>query len=472
MSHIFISYSKNNIEFARYLRALLESEGFPVWMDEEQLVASARWWKSIESSIESCSAFVVIMSPDAAESDWVEREILLAESKKRPIFPVLLTGSAWSRLANIQYEDLRAGLHARLSARLIEALRQRLPVTSPLRRVAFTIQQGDITAFEADVAAFKYAHAFHGADNVVASLLNDRINLNMDSLRAPEDEYRLVSTGGSLPFAHVLYLGMPPLRFIGYAQLREFGARSLTALAEAAPRTRHVAMTIHGPGFSRDERESFLSQFAGLRDAMQAGTLPPALQQITIVDRVADRVTRLRELLEETLVGADYAVPFTAGWGYHLTIPDTAAPLESEPAALQSAGTTAEKPHAFVIMPLHAENEDFYTYGVQGAVHAHALLCETNLNPDPQAADSALEIARARIDTARVVIVDLTAADALTCLQLGYAWGRGVPTLLLLKHNHAAPIPASAPPIVYNRIKDLESGLLQALDQLKEQGLL
>ena len=176
----------------------------------------------------------------------------------------------------------------------------RLPAAAPLRRVAFTIQQGDITAFEADVAAFKYAHAFDGADNVVANLLNDRINLNMDALRAPEDEYRLVATGGSLPFAHVLYLGMPPLLFVGYAQLREFGARSLTALAEAAPRTRHVAMTIHGPGFSRDERESFLSQFAGLRDAMQAGTLPPALQQITIVDRVADRVTRLRELLEQT----------------------------------------------------------------------------------------------------------------------------------------------------------------------------
>jgi hypothetical protein len=48
MSHIFISYSKQNIAFARRLRHLLEAEGFAVWMDETRLVPSERWWPTIE----------------------------------------------------------------------------------------------------------------------------------------------------------------------------------------------------------------------------------------------------------------------------------------------------------------------------------------------------------------------------------------------------------------------------------------
>ena len=37
--HIFISYSRVDKEFARYLRAILEHETFLVWMDEKGLSA-------------------------------------------------------------------------------------------------------------------------------------------------------------------------------------------------------------------------------------------------------------------------------------------------------------------------------------------------------------------------------------------------------------------------------------------------
>src|SRR5579871_1555447 len=129
MSHIFISYSKKDIAFARHLRALLQSEGFAVWMDETKLVPSERWWPTIEKNIIGCAAFIVIMSPNSKESDWVEREILVAEHPRhrKPIFPVLLDGDPWSRLANIQYEDMTAGLSAALTPALIEALRTYTP---------------------------------------------------------------------------------------------------------------------------------------------------------------------------------------------------------------------------------------------------------------------------------------------------------------------------------------------------------
>lgn len=133
MSHIFISYSKTDIDFARHLRHLLEAAGFAVWMDESRLHPSTRWWPEIETNIEACTAFIIVMSPHSRESEWVERELLYAERREKPIFPVLLAGEDWPRLANIQFADMRAGVHATLPEPLLNELRSRVPVI-PLER--------------------------------------------------------------------------------------------------------------------------------------------------------------------------------------------------------------------------------------------------------------------------------------------------------------------------------------------------
>jgi hypothetical protein len=132
MSHIFISYSKLDIEFARRLREMLQAENFSVWMDETQLTSSEKWWPAIEQNIISCGAFIVIMSPNSKDSVWVEREILVAEDKEyqKPIFPILLSGKQWSRLANIQFEDMQERLEAKLSAKLISLLKNYCPQTN------------------------------------------------------------------------------------------------------------------------------------------------------------------------------------------------------------------------------------------------------------------------------------------------------------------------------------------------------
>ena len=140
MSHVFISYGKDSIDFARHLRRLLEREGFAVWMDEARLAPSNRWWHEIEHNIATCDAFVVIMTPSGRRSDWVEREILLAERASRPVFPVLLSGEVWSRLANIQYTDMQSGQEMALPAGLIQSLREVVtsapPAPLPLRQDA------------------------------------------------------------------------------------------------------------------------------------------------------------------------------------------------------------------------------------------------------------------------------------------------------------------------------------------------
>ena len=77
MPTVFLSYSRGDIDFARYLRASLEDKNIDVWMDEKRLVSGDNWWKSIERNIDACAAFVVIMSPASDESIYVHNEILV-----------------------------------------------------------------------------------------------------------------------------------------------------------------------------------------------------------------------------------------------------------------------------------------------------------------------------------------------------------------------------------------------------------
>ncbi len=67
------------------------------------------------------------MSPNSRKSRWVEREILVAERTDvdKRIFPVLLAGDVWSRLADVQYENMSRGLILRQE--FINALRQVVP---------------------------------------------------------------------------------------------------------------------------------------------------------------------------------------------------------------------------------------------------------------------------------------------------------------------------------------------------------
>ncbi|HEX3050918.1 MAG TPA: SUMF1/EgtB/PvdO family nonheme iron enzyme [Aggregatilineaceae bacterium] len=131
MNHIFISYSKKDIDFARRLKRLLEAARFDVWMDESDLVPSEQWWPTIENNIYTCAAFIVIMSNNARGSRWVEREILYAEKLNKPIFPVLMQGEQWGRLADIQFEDMRAGVPSRLPDRMHFGLGKVVPGEDP-----------------------------------------------------------------------------------------------------------------------------------------------------------------------------------------------------------------------------------------------------------------------------------------------------------------------------------------------------
>lgn len=476
--HIFISYSKQDIDFVRYLRAMLEAEHFYVWMDEARLHPGEEWWDSIVQNIDVASALVVVMSPNSLTSKWVQREILYAEKINIPIYPVLLTGETWSRLADIQFEDMRAGLRAKLSRRFITSLGGVQPPKPALREIAFRIEFNNLLTYPADVIALKFAQSFQGAEQYAAQLLIAK-GVEVELMQPPRDEYRYFATQGALVAPHTLFIGTPRLRQMGYEHIREIGKRALSALAESAPETRHLAMTLHGPGFGRDESESMLSQFAGFTDAIEAKLLPPGLERITIVEFNDDRAARLRMLLEPLLEAASFARRIDGEeWGYWLNVGEESAPASSESQeadeTLAAAGKRA-RTHAFVAMNTQTHNEDFYYYGIQTPVHALGLLCErfgeegVESPHGGMADDDAQTRIRSRIDSAAVVIADVSSPDPEIYLQLGYAWGCGVPVILIAEAKaelDSTPLRAS-PCLRYEKIRDLERGLSAALDKLR-----
>jgi hypothetical protein len=106
MTHVFISYSRQNNDYAECLCDELVKKGFNVWRDNENITTGEEWYPSIEKAIETCAVFLVIMTPASAKSKWVHREILQAEKHNKIIFPLLLDGEIFSILAHIQCVDV------------------------------------------------------------------------------------------------------------------------------------------------------------------------------------------------------------------------------------------------------------------------------------------------------------------------------------------------------------------------------
>lgn len=105
MSYVFISYSRNDREYAFKLKDYLEYNGFSTWIDDD-IQGGNRWWKEIEKAIENCAACVVIMTPSSNASEFVEKEYMNAAAKGKQLLPLLLEGSIFGYFVNIECEIL------------------------------------------------------------------------------------------------------------------------------------------------------------------------------------------------------------------------------------------------------------------------------------------------------------------------------------------------------------------------------
>ena len=109
---IFLSYSRRDARLMRRLRADLTAEGFDVWTDENLKPGTPSWLKAVEEAIASAMCMIVLLSPDAKKSEWVEKELSTAKMYRKQIIPLLTRGDEKSAvpliLSNTQYADIRS----------------------------------------------------------------------------------------------------------------------------------------------------------------------------------------------------------------------------------------------------------------------------------------------------------------------------------------------------------------------------
>ena len=141
MSHIFISYSHKDTVYAHGLAKTLYDDGFEVWIDE-RLDYGSQWPLEIQKQLDSCGAFIVIMTPRSFASEWVQSELQRAKRKNKPIFPLLLEGDEpWLSVESTQYFDVRGNVFP--DSKFYFALK-RVITPNPSARTIHTIKVPDL----------------------------------------------------------------------------------------------------------------------------------------------------------------------------------------------------------------------------------------------------------------------------------------------------------------------------------------
>jgi len=112
MSHVFISYKHDDLDFAENLKAKLENAGFKTWMDNDKLRAGKEWRNDIDKNIKEAFAFIVIMSPEAKASEYVTYEWAFAWGAGIDVIPVLYEKTELHpRLEALQFLDFTNKTH-------------------------------------------------------------------------------------------------------------------------------------------------------------------------------------------------------------------------------------------------------------------------------------------------------------------------------------------------------------------------
>lgn len=104
-NQVFISYKREEREYARSLRTALKANGFDVWWDEK-IQAGEKWSDVLDSAIMKSTAVLVIWSQLSVKSEWVKHEASIAKIGDKLVQVSKDGTSPPSLFGSIQYDDL------------------------------------------------------------------------------------------------------------------------------------------------------------------------------------------------------------------------------------------------------------------------------------------------------------------------------------------------------------------------------
>ncbi len=102
---VFISYASEDFEFATQIVTALENRGLQVFFAPKS-VNRADWQQAIGVALKRCDWFLAVLSPSAAKSTWMIREVQFALTESRlegRIVPVLARSCTRSHVDEISW---------------------------------------------------------------------------------------------------------------------------------------------------------------------------------------------------------------------------------------------------------------------------------------------------------------------------------------------------------------------------------
>lgn len=161
MGQIFVSYSRRDTETVDRIVGEMKDANMDVWIDREDIKAGNQWRVQIVEAIDTCDAFVLMLSSSSAASDNVRKEIDLAQDSGRKVFaillePVKMPAEIRYQLAGLQFIDVQMLGFEKAISQLIDTLHVHTSSLKPVVekktcQVELVIKGIDLKSFNAEM---------------------------------------------------------------------------------------------------------------------------------------------------------------------------------------------------------------------------------------------------------------------------------------------------------------------------------
>jgi WD40 repeat protein len=107
MIKVFISYSREDEEFARRIATDLDRLGANIWIDVDDIPPGVNWSSAVQQGLDTCDVLLLVISPDSMDSGNVADEWQYFRDESKPIIPVMhrSTANIHFQLRRIQRVD-------------------------------------------------------------------------------------------------------------------------------------------------------------------------------------------------------------------------------------------------------------------------------------------------------------------------------------------------------------------------------
>jgi TIR domain len=489
-------------EWGTWIWSTLRSQGYSVLLDLWALSEADAQRSAEVEAIGAAKAVIAVVSQAALEEEAMHERLVEALRESTNLLAVYLeAGVHTPALTGVPSVVIEGLGEAEAATALIDAAAQVLPAPAPPRPrqrawrrpkpargddgapfpadlprleqpVIIEIRAGDILTTAADVAAFKYAERFEGVGTQAMEALVEK-GWKERELTPRPGLYSFVESRGAVAAGSVLVVPTAGFSDFTYSDARRFSADVLRKLQIQRVPVRHVATTVHGPGYGLDEAAAFVSLVAGVVEALALGDAPASLERVSIVERSAERAEALANALQRRLSEVPYAKRLETAergvWEFRLGVasePGGAGAGRHEIELLESEPDL--QPRVFAAYPF--DLGDHFKFGIQQPAEAAALICEKT--PDTVFTGDVVEHIKGQVRSAALVVALLTGGNPNVYLEVGYAWGCGIPTLLCIEKGEKPTFDLDGQKrIEYRNIEHLGDEMKRYFDQFRRDGL-